>query len=32
MRFGPHTTYDGVIDDLVTGGLGADAMLGKRPG
>ncbi len=32
LRLGPHTTYDGVTDDLVTGGLGADAMLGKRPG
>lgn len=32
LRVGPHTTYDGVTDDLVTGGLGADAMLGKRPG
>ena len=32
LRVGPHTTYDGVTDDLVTGGLGADAMLGNRPG
>ena len=32
LRLGPHTAYDGVTDDLVTGGLGADAMLGKRPG
>ena len=32
LRVGPHTTYDGVTDDLVTGGLGADAMRGKRPG
>jgi len=32
LRLGPHMAYDGVTDDLVTGGLGADAMLGKRPG
>ena len=32
LRLGPHSTYDGVTDDLVTGGVGADAMLGKRPG
>ena len=32
LRLGAHTVYDGVTDDLVTGGLGADAMLGKRPG
>ena len=32
LRLGPHTAYDGVTDDLVTGGLGADGMLGKRPG
>jgi hypothetical protein len=32
LRVGSHTVYDGVSDDLVTGGLGADAMLGKRPG
>jgi hypothetical protein len=32
LRVGPHTVYDGVTDDLVTGGRGADAMLGKRPG
>ena len=32
LRLGLHTTYDGVTDDLVTGGLGADGMLGKRPG
>jgi len=32
LRVGPNTVYDGVTDDLVTGGLGADAMLGKRPG
>jgi hydroxybutyrate-dimer hydrolase len=32
LRLGPHTTYDSVTDDLVTGGLGADGMLGKRPG
>jgi hydroxybutyrate-dimer hydrolase len=31
-RVGTHTVYDGVTDDLVTGGLGAEAMLGKRPG
>jgi hydroxybutyrate-dimer hydrolase len=32
LHLGAHTVYDGVTDDLVTGGLGADAMLGKRPG
>jgi hydroxybutyrate-dimer hydrolase len=32
LRLGPHTTYDGVTDDLVTGGIGADAMLGDKPG
>lgn len=32
LRPGPHTTYDGTTDDLVTGGLGADGMLGRRPG
>jgi hydroxybutyrate-dimer hydrolase len=32
LRVGPHTTYDGVTDDLVTGGLGAEAMLGAPPG
>ena len=32
LRLGAHTVYDGVTDDLVTGGIGADAMLGKRPG
>src|SRR5271169_6548019 len=32
LRIGPHTTYDGDADDLVTGGLGAEAMLGAPPG
>jgi hypothetical protein len=32
LRIGPHTVYDGQSDDLVNGGLGAEAMLGKRPG
>ena len=32
LRVGPHTIYDGVTDDLVTGGLGAEAMLGAPPG
>ena len=32
LRVGPHTIYDGVTDDLVTGGLGAEAMLGGASG
>ena len=32
LRVGPHSTYDGVTDDLVTGGLWAEAMLGAPPG
>jgi hypothetical protein len=32
LRAGAHTVYDGGTDDLVTGGLGAGGMLGKRPG
>jgi hydroxybutyrate-dimer hydrolase len=31
LRIGPHAAYDGVTDDLVTGGLGAEAMLGAAP-
>ncbi len=32
LHEGPRTHLDGRTDDLVTGGLGADAMLGSPPG
>jgi hydroxybutyrate-dimer hydrolase len=32
LHEGPRTVYDGTTDDLVTGGLGAAAMLGAPPG
>ena len=31
LRVGPHTVYDGTTDDLVTGGLGAAAMVQPPP-
>ena len=32
LQPGPHATYDGIHDDLVTGGLGVDGMLAAPPG
>lgn len=31
FKLGPHAVYDGQTDDLVTGGLGAEAMLAVPP-
>ncbi len=32
LHLGAHSVYDGITDDLVTGGLGAEGMLGTPPG